>query len=842
MQYTHHISSVLSHLLQGLTCLHPQSILLHQSSSSSWLFLQVYILLWRTLCSLSLTICDARITLMNHIFANMIAEKWLKIYMDDIDIHTKDNLTLHHERTRCVLLWLWEHGLSLKISKYIFDAPRMEFLEMIIEQGKVEMDPKKLDAIQSWKPPTSVKAIQSFTGFANFYQKFIPNFSNIITPLNLLTQKNEPWVWMWLQQNAFETLKQIFSSTPVLLIPNVTCPFTIMTDAFLLAAGAVLMQTDDSGDHHPCAYFSKTFASAKWNYDIYDRELLAVILALDEWWQYLWGTTHPVTIITNHRNLSYIKDPRKLSHQQACWFLFLQDFDIRWQITPGTQMVPADTLSQKDLINTADDNADVTIIPDPVVIQALDLFLARHIKSSSSSNPLVLKVIQAMQDGSPLFPCSALVDWTFKNGCLYFKEQMYIPPAAHCSLVCSLHESPTSRDAGHFRTKAIIEHDFWWPGLSSFVNAFVSGCATCQQNKVNHHPICPPLSPIPSSSSLPFRQLSIDLITNLPPSAGHDSLMVMVDHGLTKGVILTPCSKNINAAGIAQLFLSHVFKHFSLHDSLISDRGLQFASAFAWELAWLLHYDVHLSTTYHSQTDGQTEQANQEIETYLWIFCANNPQKWTELLTTAEFYHNSSPHSYTKTSPFSLMLGYELCSYPPLRKTFLPALENHLSSLEEARKEALVAHKSACQIMTKCSSWRFTPWKVGDKVWLEATHLRLHYPSKKLAPKRHSPFEITQVLSPLTDRLCLPPTWKVHDVFHATLLSPYQETNVHGSNFSRPPPNIIDAEEEYEIDQIIAHCGNSKNHQYLTTWKGYLSSENTWECESNLWHAPYQNC
>ena len=152
------------------------------------------------------------------------------------------------------------------------------------------------------------------------------------------------------------------------------------------------MQADDNGDHHPCAYFSKTFTPAKQNYDIYDWELLAVILALDEWCQYLQGTNHPVTIITDHKNLSYIKDPRKLSCQQAHWSLFLQDFNIHWQVTPGTQMAPADALSQKDLIDTT----DAAIIPDPVVIQALGLTLACHIKSSSSSNPLILKAIQAV--------------------------------------------------------------------------------------------------------------------------------------------------------------------------------------------------------------------------------------------------------------------------------------------------------------------------------------------------------------------------------------------------------------------------------------------------------------
>ena len=101
-----------------------------------------------------------------------------------------------------------------------------------------------------------------------------------------------------------------------------------MTDASLLAAGAVLMQMDENSDLHPCAYFSCTFSSTQCNYDIYDHELLAVILALEEWCQYLQGTTHSVTIITNHKNLSYIKDPQKLSRQQAKWSFFLQDFDL----------------------------------------------------------------------------------------------------------------------------------------------------------------------------------------------------------------------------------------------------------------------------------------------------------------------------------------------------------------------------------------------------------------------------------------------------------------------------------------------------------------------------------
>ena len=159
---------------------------------------------------------------MNHIFADMIAEHWLKIYMGDLSIHTQGDLTLHHECTRHVLLHLREHGLSLKLSKCLFDAPKMEFLGMIIGQGQIAMDPVKLTAIHDWKPPASVKGIRSFLGFTNFYSKFIPNFSHVVTPLNLLTQKDQPWNWTPLQQKAFNTLRNAFSSGPVLGIPDVT--------------------------------------------------------------------------------------------------------------------------------------------------------------------------------------------------------------------------------------------------------------------------------------------------------------------------------------------------------------------------------------------------------------------------------------------------------------------------------------------------------------------------------------------------------------------------------------------------------------------------------------------
>ena len=210
----------------------------------------------------------------------------------------------------------------------------------------------------------------------------------------------------------------------------------------------------------------------------------------------------------------------------------------------------------------------------------------------------------------------------------------------------------------------------------------MEGCAVCQQNKSNTHPTT--------------QQISCDLITDLPPSSGFDSLLVVVDHGLTKGVILYPTKKTITAERIATLFFYKVYLRFGLYDKIISDRGPQFTSAFAKELGRLLNYDLSLSTTYHPQTDGETECVNQEIEIYLWIFCGSNPTSWADKIPHAEFTHNHCPHSVTTQSSFYLIMGYEPHALPTvISKASIPAVEDHLKTLNATCDEALTSHELA---------------------------------------------------------------------------------------------------------------------------------------------------
>jgi hypothetical protein len=245
-----------------------------------------------------------------------------------------------------------------------------------------------------------------------------------------------------------------------------------------------------------------------------------------------------------------------------------------------------------------------------------------------------------------------------------------------------------------------------------------------------------------------------------------------------------------------------------------------------------------MSTAFHPQTDGQTERTNQEIEVYLRIFCANEPDKWSKLLSTLEFAHNSKTHEAIKKPPFLLMQGSEPVALPTVvYRSDAPSAEERLKTLNKAREEALAAHDLARLKMMQHTMRRAKPFKQGEKVWLEAKHLRIPYQSKKLAPKREGPFAIKRVLGPITYELLLPKQWKTHPVFHASLLTPYKETETHGPNHLEPPPDLIDDVEEYEVEALLAHRKLGSRYQYLVKWKGYDSSYNTWEPERNLLNA-----
>jgi hypothetical protein len=360
--------------------------------------------------------------------------------------------------------------------------------------------------------------------------------------------------------------------------------------------------------------------------------------------------------------------------------------------------------------------------------------------------------------------------------------------------------------------------------------------------KVNTHPSNPGLKPIKSNATRPFEQVTVDFITHLPVSNGFDSVMVVVDHGLSKGVVYVPCTAKIDAIGTAQKFIDHVWKRFGLPSIIISDRGPQFASKVFQELCNAIKIKHRMSTAYHPQTDGETERVNQELETYLRIFCGTEPRNWSTYLPMAEFAHNNRAHEVSRMTPFQIIYGTEITGIPTAFPTIkAPAVEQRLTEITKIRHEALAAHELARQLVMRRNKGTYKPFKLGDSVWLDSRHLNIPYGSNKLKPKRVGPFKIVKTLGEpgkeVLYELDLPHQWRCHPVFNTVLLSPYRETGEHGPNYLKPPPDLINGENEYEVESIIAHRKKGTSYQYLIRWKGYGSNDDTWEPASNLSNA-----
>src|SRR6202012_1411245 len=397
------------------------------------------------------------------------------------------------------------------------------------------------------------------------------------------------------------------------------------------------------------------------------------------------------------------------------------------------------------------------------------------------------------------------------------------------------HDKPSAGHPGMGNTYQLAKLDFWWPNMKQDIEQYVKGCGACQANKANTNPLKPAMIPITPEHLLPFQTIAIDFITKLPKSGKYNTILTVTDHDCSKAAIFIPCQETITAEGVAELYLRQVYTRFGIPKKIISDWDTRFTSKFMRNLCETLKIHQNISTAYHPRTDGQSERTNQWLKKYLPFGCDEMQDDWHKYLPMAEFAHNQMPNATIKKTPYKMIMGYtpKVEWVDTVRTEAVPTVAQRIEALNYARGTAynnILEAQKAMQIAHKGNK-RFKPYKKGDLVLLEGTNLQTIYPTAKLGPKQYGPMKVLEQLSEATYQLELPPQWKIHNVFHANLLTPYKETELHGPNYSRPPPDIISGSEEFEVEKILdaKQRGKGRKLYYLIKWKGYPTSDNSWE-------------
>lgn len=772
------------------------------------------------------------------------------VYLDDLLIRSKTPED-HLAHLKLVFAKLKACNLHIKFSKCHFFQKEIKYLGHILSSEGVRPDPGKIDVLLNWEMPNTVVGMQQFLGLANYFRKFVPNFSRIAAPLYNLTKKSGDSFQSGEEARlAFQTIKKLLINPPILRYPDPDKPYTVISDASITGCGAILVQDD-----HPVAYYSYRFSGAERNYGTGEQEMLGIIKALMEWRCYLEGCVQ-LTVVTDHNPLTFFSVQPNLSRRQARWQEKLARFHPFEVVHKPGVTNPADSLSRLyereagTQHHESLDNGAGTL--HQVRNSVIATLFAVTIAEFQFADDLLVKIRDASKTDEYLSKESNQAKLILEDEGYYTMNGLIVVPKELQREVLRLHhDTPTSGHFGVAKTMDMVGRHFWWPKMRSTVEEYCRTCDSCQRNKSRR---CQPyglLTPLPIPDK-PWKVVTMDFIMDLPKtSQGHDALMVIVDK-LTKYVILIPCHTSCTAIQAANLFVAHVFQDFGLPVMIISDRDKIFTSDFWKQLMRRLKVEHRYSTAYHPQTDGQTEVMNKVVEEVIRPSLSEDGKNWEEMIPLVQFCINNSRNESTGETPFYLNRGsHPRCPTSVLvPEGKLPVLDAVLvemqSTLDEVKNRLVAAqHRQKLYADKKRQAHTFTE---GQLVLLSTKHLRFKGKVRKFQNKFIGPFPIEKMVGENAARLTLPKVYsRMHPVFHVSLLRRYEiREGAQNSVPLPPPPEILEEDVAYEVEDILAHRpvsvrGRRKGQkhaktkwEYLIQWKGYDPIHNSWEPEENL--------
>jgi transposase InsO family protein len=791
-------------------------------------------------------------------------------YLDDILIYS-DNELEHEHHVKRVLERLRDAGLQIDLKKCEFHVTRTKYLGFIISTNGIEVDPDKISVVKNWTPLSTVKGVQSFLGFCNFYRRFIRDYGIIAKPLVSLTRTGIKFVWTLDCQDAFQRLKAMLTSAPILQHYSEKLETRIETDASDGVVAGVLSQKH--GDQWlPVAFFSKTMNPAECNYQIHDKEMLAIVKSLEEWRPELQRKQDRFEIYTDHKSLEYFMTTKQLTARQARWAEALSEYYFIITYRPGKDNIQADALTRRNDEVASQDQLKKEIRQqvlltadklDPRIVQRLEDTSVNALAPLGTSvlRPfldmitIVDRVLQANRKEPSLDALRTQAarsdpNLTLFNGILLYQGKVIVPDINYLRthLIREIHDQVSTAHPGRDKTYRLLRDRYYWKGMLADIDRYVRNCHPCKRASSPRDKTPGLLQPLPVPDR-PWQHISMDFTSFNKDKHGYDNVLVIMDR-LSKESISIPCHKTTTAEEMSSLFIYHIWRYFGPPDSIVSDRGPQFISAFWTEFCRLLGTKLKLSTAHHPQTDGQTEIMNQYLEQRLRPFVSYYQDNWSELLPMMDYAQLTLPHSSLGMSPFEVRNGFKArTSFDWIEPADAPRdlepnaerARQRVQLVQDSWKLArdMMARGQARMIKSANAHRREVDFKVKDYVWLDTKYWNTARPSLKLDNRNSGPFEII-AKEGNSFRLRLPASMKIHPVISPDKLRRSANDPLPGQVNGPVDPVEIAGDIEYEVEEVLAVKKQWNQLKYRVKWKGYEEEDLEWYSPSDLKGAPHK--
>ncbi|KAI3522148.1 hypothetical protein L1887_11628 [Cichorium endivia] len=747
-------------------------------------------------------------SLMNKVFRPHL-RKFVLVFFDDILVYSR-TVADHQRHLRVVFECLRAEKLFCNRKKCVFGHDRVDYLGHVVTSGGVAADPSKISAMLEWPMPKTIRELRGFLGLTGYYRKFVQGYGRIARPLTDLLKKDN-FTWGNEATQAFRQLQQAMTQVPVLALPDFTKAFTVETDASGVGVGAVLMQ-----QNKPVAYFSQVLGHRAQLKSVYERELMAIVMAVQKWRPYLLGRRF--TVITDQKSLKYLLEQRMVAGEHQRWISKLAGFDFEILYRPGKENGAADALSRRG---------------EGVTLAELTLSQVGHggeILADLLNEPELIEMRKKLETSGDEMP-----GYVIDQGHVRYKGRLVIPRTSKWVLrLCQeSHSGVTGGHEGMQKTYQRLAREFFWVGMRNDVARFVSECVVCQRNK--HSNLAPAglLQPLALPNQI-WEDLSMDFIEGLPKSAGYTVIFVVVDR-LSKSAHFIPLKHPFSAASVAATFIREVVRLHGIPRSIVSDRDKVFVSLFWKELFKFQGTTLKRSTAYHPQTDGQTEVVNRSLETYLRCFSSSQPKDWVRWLPWAEYWYNTSYHSSIRMTPFKVLYGRDppkLVSYDRgLAVTFV--VDEYLRQRDQVLVE-LKGHLLRAQQLMKAQAdgkRRDVEYAAGDQVFLKLRPYRQttvgQRRNEKLSPRFYGPFEILERIGQVAYKLRLPTTASIHPVFHVSQL----KKAIGDQQVLTELPDALDTSDSSLLlpERVLSSRERLGLREWLIKWVGLPEEEATWE-------------